>query len=127
MDNGFVGDTGFDVKKPQAQSHTNWWMRYWIPYIRNEFSRFVAEVKCQPYSKYNKKDYNVKDYPKDLIKAFVKVSNSGWSEKEYRTYKKLALEYLGKKSGNQWEFSKLTVALSRATLDMRRKDDEEKE
>lgn len=59
-----------------------------------------------------------KEFPEDLVKAFIAVSKSGWSEKEYKRYRKLADKYLGKNANDKLISGRLVVRLAKATADV---------
>lgn len=60
-----------------------------------------------------------KEFPKELIEAFVKVSISEWDEKLYKKYNKRVKEFLGKKKAeDKVETGKLVVLLSRMCRDL---------
>ncbi len=60
-------------------------------------------------------------FPKELVDAFLKVSNAGWTEDTYVEYRKHADTYLGDKA-DPIDAGRLVVNLSSATSDLRQKE-----
>lgn len=67
-----------------------------------------------------------KEFPEELVDAYVKLVNSEFSEKEYAKYSKLAEKFLGEKYKDKIEQGKLTVRLTKATFDLVDKYNEKK-
>lgn len=61
-------------------------------------------------------------FPKDLVAAFIKVSDADWNEKDYKPYRKLADKFLGDASKDPIDCGRLVVNLARATMDIREKE-----
>lgn len=66
-----------------------------------------------------------KNFPKELVEAFVVVSDLGWSDDDagtaaYDKYKSLANAFLGDKAQDRIEDGRLVVKLARATKDIRK-------
>lgn len=55
------------------------------------------------------------EFPVALLKAFIKVAESDWSEKEHKAYLKQARKYIGDLIDDSIESGKLVVKLSKAT------------
>lgn len=68
----------------------------------------------------------VKEYPKELVSAFLKCRKSKWSDETYPKFAEEMKKFLKGKAEDTLEHSKLVVELARTYRD-KSKDEEKKE
>lgn len=57
-------------------------------------------------------------FPKNLVRAFIKMKLSGFAEDEHKRYIKIVRKFLGKLKDDRIAQGELVVQLSRATSEM---------